>query len=222
MCARGHADHVDATFLHCAMRRRQVRHPVGVKHRDPERVANALHLVDVRRDRMRHVGHGEAQARVVERGADGDVQKIDEPGVDVQAHDLHGVVFVQALVHELVHGEAHADQETIGRALAHRRERFQSEPGAVGGAPPVAVGTAVHRGGPELAAEVPEHRELAAVEPTLPRAARRGREVADDPLDVVSIHGLGKGSVRGARAPPTARWSGASRASSSRCAAPCG
>ena len=93
----------------------------------------------------RHVGYREAQPRVVERSPDGDVQEIDEPSVDVQAHDLHGVVFVQALVHELVHGEAHADQETIGRALAHRLKRLQREPGAVGGTPPVAVGAPVHR-----------------------------------------------------------------------------
>ena len=78
----------------------------------------------------------EAQARVIEGVPDGDVQEVDEAGVHVQAHDLHGVVFVQALLHQFVHGEAHADQKAIGRAFAHRFERLQGEPGAVGEASP--------------------------------------------------------------------------------------
>ena len=128
---------------------------------------------------------------------DGDVEEVDESGVDVQARNLHGLVFAQTLVQQLVHGEAHADQEATARALAHRLERLQGEPGAVGETTPVAVGTAVHRGRPELAAEVPEHRELAAVEPALSCPARGGGEVADDPLDVVLVHGLRERTVCG-------------------------
>ena len=192
----GHADHVDASLLHRAVRRRQIRHPVRVEHGEAERVADAFHPLDVWRDGVGHVGHGEAQARVVEGGTHGDVQEVDEPGVDVQAHDLHGVVLVQSVLHQLVHGEAHADQEPIRGALAHRLQRLQREPGAVGGAPSVAVGAPIHRRRPELPAEVPENRELAAVEPSPLRAARRGSEVADDAVDVVAVHGPREGAVR--------------------------
>lgn len=194
-----HRHHVEQPLTDRISRRSDVGDAGRVEHRKADLQLELTHAPQPRRDRRghrRHVVDGERELGVhppVDR-----VEEVEHAGALEDARDGDAIGEGQrGRAAALVDDEAEAHQEIVPDLAPDFLEHHQTEPASVLERAAEAIGAPVHRRRQELADQVAAGQRFDAVQAAPLAAPGRVAVCAHDAGDVVVVHFLRKGAMRG-------------------------